>query len=120
MLPPGNTTREVLRHDDVCLVRWHGRITGQSEFLDPSAFAGWLDEGDRRFVFNLSQVTRMDSFAIGVLVACVRKGRSQDAVIKLVLSRLQMELFELLHLGSVFQLYKREDDAIGDFERPRI
>ena len=59
----------------------------------------------------------MDSFAIGVLVACVREGRSQDAVIKLVLSRLQMELFELLRLGSIFQLYEREDDALGDFER---
>ena len=119
MPPTRDTTREVLRQADVCLVRWHGRISGHTPFLDRTVFTGWLNAGDRRFVFNLSEVTRMDSFAIGVLVACARQGRSQEAIIKLVLSRLQIELFELLHLGNMFQLYEREDDAMNDFERPR-
>ena len=114
----GRSAREEFRVEDVRLVRWRGRITGNAEFLDRSAFTGWLEEGERRFVFNLSQVTRVDSFAIGVLVACVKRGRTHDAVIKLVLSKLQIELFELLRLGGLFQLYEREDEALGDFTRP--
>ena len=106
---------EVLKYGDVRMVRWHGGIEARSKLLDRSAFNEWLDAGERQFILSLSDVERIDSFAIGELVACSKRARMRNATIKLILSKPQIDLFTLLKLDLVFQFYEREDEALGDF-----
>lgn len=65
-----------------------GRLTtGEPVLLLRDMIRNFLDEGERNFVLDLSQVSYIDSAALGELVSVYTRVRNRNGDIKLTLPR---------------------------------
>lgn len=74
------------------------------------------DEGRVNLVLDLTDVTRMDSAGIGMLVGKYLTVKKRGGVIKLIhLSGRTSRLMHITRLASVFEIFDDEDQAVRSF-----
>lgn len=75
-----------------------------------------VQNGSRRIVFNLEGVKRLDSSALGELVAAHTAVTKAGGEMKLLhLGKRGYDLLVISKLHTVFEVYENEDDAIASF-----
>jgi anti-anti-sigma factor len=75
-----------------------------------------LQAGDRLFVVNLSDCSRMDSTALGELVKSQRMIADCEGVIKLAEVPLNLRgLFIVTNLTQILEIFDKEQQAINSF-----
>ena len=77
-----------------------------------------LVEGRRQFVFDLNQVSQMDSSGLMTLVGAYIAVQKQQGRIALVNPTKRVrELLHITRLDTLFQVFDREDDAVERLKR---
>lgn len=75
-------------------------------------------ERSRRIVLDLSQVSFMDSTGLGSMLSCLRAVKGKDGSLKLSnLTPEVRQLFEMVLMDRVFEIYPTSDDAVASFAK---
>jgi len=103
---------------DVTIIALSGRIVlGKESQGLRERIKELLQEGKRKILLNLSQVSRIDSSGLGTLVSSFTSVRSQGGELKLTnLSEKLDEALQLTRLYTVFEVYDDEEEAIRRFQ----
>ena len=78
-------------------------------------FKAALEGGDQRFVFNMLKVPFLDSSGVGEVIACHKRARDKDGLIKLALKGKSHELFVFWELHKLFTIYDDVESALAGF-----
>jgi anti-sigma B factor antagonist len=110
------TVREI---GHVSVVDMSGRITiGEGDVLLREKVSELLDSGRTRILLNLEKVKYMDSAGIGELVACYKRAKEKNGVVKLLNpSGKVYDLLQLTKLEEVFETYRDEKEALVSFSK---
>jgi len=102
----------------ITILTCHGRIIfGEDSNALRDAVRQALTPTVRTVVVNLSDVTYLDSGALGMLVGLCSATRSEGAHVKL--AALGQRLRDMLHttrLAGVFEVYETEEQALASLE----
>jgi len=98
------------------------RIVGESlETENVASFRSAIApilERSKRIVLDMSQVTFMDSTGLGSMLSCLRTVKARDGSIKLAnLTPEVHQLFEMVLMDRVFEIYPSVDDARDSFRK---
>ena len=110
---------QIQRTQGVCVFTVRGPITKETADEElRNRFVELIDGGANRFLLDLSEVPYMDSAAIGETVACAKRAREKDGVLKIVLrpGGKPEQLFQLTALDRVFEIFDDPTAGITSFE----
>ena len=110
-------TRKV---DDVIIVDMHGRLTsGEPVLLLRSTVRRFADDGGRKFILNLAEVSFIDSSGIGELITTFTSLRARQGDVKLLnLTKMAKDLLQMTKLLTVFDTYYDEAKAVQKLNQP--
>lgn len=110
------TNREV---DGVSVVALEGRIVlGEESNALREKVKGMINEGKKKVVLNMQNVTFIDSAGLGTLVAAHHSAKSQGAALKLAhLGSKFQEVLQITKLLTVFDVYNSEAEAVASFSK---
>ena len=92
------------------------RIDSASSEELKTCVATLIAEGRRRVVIDMSNVDFIDSSGLGVLVASLRTAQRDGGVLKVAaLNGNLRQLFELMRLDRVFELFTDVDKSLESF-----
>ena len=75
-----------------------------------------LMKPNMRMIFDLTQVSRLDSSGLGSLVACLKQMRTEGGDLKLCgLSKQIRTLFEMVRLHHIFDIFNTRQEAIDSY-----
>lgn len=108
------------RIDGVLILDLQGGIRlGQENAYLHNAIRRVVDNGERKVLLNLGQVTKIDSSGMGELIASWTTLQKSGGEVKLLnLTKTVEELMTLTKLLTVFETYEDEADAVASF-RPK-
>lgn len=70
----------------------------------------------KQVVFDLSELTFVDSSGCGALVSCLRRVRTDSGDLKLCcVSRQVLDLFHVIRMDRIFEIYDTRDEAKAAF-----
>jgi len=102
---------------DVSVVALRGRIVlGEGSGALRERVKNLVDDGKKKIVLNMANVTYIDSAGLGTLVAAHVSAKKQGTA--LLLSDLGNKFHEVLQvtrLLTIFNVYPTEDEAISSF-----
>jgi anti-sigma B factor antagonist len=110
------TTRQV---DDVTIVDVSGRIVlGEASATLRNLIAVLLKTGHKRILFNLANVSYIDSSGLGQLVGAFISVRKQEGDLKLLhLNNKVHDILQITKLYTVFDVGDDEAAAVKSFAR---
>jgi anti-sigma B factor antagonist len=97
------------------------QLRGDLKLGDPvdglrQACLSLMNEGETRFVINLTEVPMIDSSGIGVLVRTLTQAKQHGGALKLVNpSKFALQTLKIVGLLSLFELFDDETQAIQSF-----
>ena len=102
---------------DVTILRLSGRLELEEGDLVFRDYVNRLvEEGRVKIVLDLSNVKRIDSAGIGMLVSKFLSTKNRGGTIKLVhLTRRSDHLMDITRLATVFEIFDDEADAVRSF-----
>jgi len=104
-------------HGDVAVLKLQGKITiGEGDVLLRKNLEQILSKGFSKIIFDMKDVTYMDSSGVGELVACYTTVTNREAQLRL--TNLKSKIYGLLQLTAlitVFQVYDSNEDALQSF-----
>ena len=102
---------------NISVVDVSGKITiGEGDVVMRERVQELLDGGHQNILLNLEKVSYMDSAGIGELVACYKRAKEKDGVVKLLNpSGKVYDLLQLTKLEEVFETYRDEKEALVSF-----
>jgi anti-sigma B factor antagonist len=105
---------------DVTILRLSGRLELEDGDL---VFRDYVNRlvaaGQVKIVLDLKEVSRIDSAGLGMLVSKYLTTRKSGGTIKLVcLTRRSDHLMDITRLGTVFEIFGEEADALRSFGAP--
>lgn len=107
-------TRQI---DDVTVIDVEGKITlgdGSSQLRD--ALRELVQQGHKKILLNLSDVTYIDSSGVGELVAGYTSVANGGGTLKLLgLTRRVKDLLQITKLYTVFDVHEDEPHAVKSF-----
>lgn len=105
--------------DSVVIVDMDGRLTcGEPQLLFRQAIRQCLDEGNRKFVLNLTGVSYIDSLGLGELAATrYSLARNGGRVNLLGITKRLKDLMVMTHLALVFDFFDEESKAVTALQR---
>ncbi|MDC0721438.1 STAS domain-containing protein [Nannocystis bainbridge] len=107
------TTRQL---EDVTVLAPRGKLTIETGSTLRDAVRAALDNGARKLVLNLSEVTTVDSSGIGELVSAYTTANNQNARLKLAAVPPRVhDVLLITRLLSVFEVHESEDEAVRSF-----
>ena len=109
---------EVLKYGRINIVEISGKlIIGAGDVLLRSKLQEMLDAGERFFVFDMTDVSYMDSAGLGAMVACAKRASERNGVLKVVtLPRGKADvLFSVTGLNRVFEVFGDRETALASF-----
>ncbi len=75
-----------------------------------------LENGQRHILLNCANVTCIDSAGVGELVACYKRTREKNGLLKLVnLSEPLNDRLRATRLREMFEIYDNEEQALAAF-----
>jgi anti-sigma B factor antagonist len=87
---------------------------GTAEFR--AAIRKYLDEGQRRILLNLAELTHLDSSGIGELVSAYATAKREGGEVKLLkLSRAVDNALLATKLYTIFDIHTDEGEAVASF-----
>ena len=109
---------DVQKHGRINIVEISGKlIIGQGDVLLRAKLQEMLDAGERHFVFDMTGVSYMDSAGLGAVVACAKRARDREGLLKVVtLPQGKADtLFTVTGLNRVFEVFGDRDSALTSF-----
>lgn len=102
---------------DVTILDLDGKITiGEGSVSLRSAVRRLIEEGKKRILLNLSNVSYVDSSGIGELVSSYTTVNREGGQLKLLnLTQKIQDLLAITKLLTVFDTYDSEEDALKSF-----
>ena len=102
---------------DVTILDLSGKITiGEGSVQLREAVRKLLDEGKKKVLLNLGDVSYVDSSGIGELVSSYTTTGNQGGQLKLLsLTKKIHDLLQITKLLTVFETYDSEADAVASF-----
>ncbi len=90
---------------------------GEPVLLLRNAIQQNLEEGARRFLIDLGNVTYIDSSGLGALITTFTSVRSRQGDVKLLnLTKRIRDLLQITKLLTVFEVFDDEAKAVGTFK----
>ena len=74
-----------------------------------------VDSGESFVIFNMAEVTCLDSAGIGEIVACHKRARDRGGQIRLVVTGKSRELLLLYELNKIIEMFEEIGPALADF-----
>jgi anti-sigma B factor antagonist len=108
------STREV---KDVIIIDLSGRLTmGEPCAAIRDEIRDEIGQGNRKVVFNLADVSYIDSAGLGELTAAYTSIKNRDGELKLLnLTKRVQDLMQITKLYTVFDVYDDEKNVIASF-----
>jgi anti-sigma B factor antagonist len=105
------------QRDGVTIVDLKGKITiGSGDVELRNAVLQAVNDGAKKVLINLSDVTTIDSSGVGELVSSYTTAKNRGAQLKLVnLPAKVQDVLTVTQLITVFDVYDTEDEAIRSF-----
>lgn len=102
---------------DVTILRLTGRLElEQGDLVFRDCVNRLVAEGRVNIVLDLTEVTRIDSAGLGMLVSKYLTARKHGGTIKLLhLTPRSDHLIDITRLATVFEIFEEEDDAVRSF-----
>jgi anti-sigma B factor antagonist len=102
---------------DVTILDLSGKITiGEGSVQLREAVRKLLDEGKKKVLLNLGDVSYVDSSGIGELVSSYTTTNNQGGQLKLLnLTKKIQDLLMITKLLTVFQTFDNEQEAVASF-----
>jgi|YelNatPaOPRAMG01_1025707.scaffolds.fasta_scaffold00049_15 anti-sigma B factor antagonist len=101
---------------EVMVLRPQGELDVQTSQPLREQIQDSLRRGNTRLVVDLSEVTYVDSSALGVLVTGLKQARKANGCLKLCgLRGNVLRVFELTRLTKFFEIYETAEQAIKSF-----
>ena len=102
---------------DVTVLDMSGKITiGEGSVALRTAVRRLLEEGKKRILLNLAQVSYIDSSGIGELVSSYTAINKEGGQLKLLnLTQKLQDLLTITKLLTVFDVYDAEGDALSSY-----
>jgi anti-sigma B factor antagonist len=104
-------------HGDVAVLKLQGKITiGEGDVLLRKNLDEILGRGHKKIIFDMKDVSYMDSSGVGELVACYTTVTNREGQLRL--TNLKSKIYGLLQLTAlitVFQVYDSNEDALQSF-----
>ena len=108
------------RKDGVIVVYAHGGMFFGEESACLRSLVKELLQESRQFVFDLGDVTQVDSGGVGTLVAVYASARKAGGNIKFAnLSNRTREVLHTTNLLSLFEIFDTTNEAISSFSKDR-
>jgi anti-sigma B factor antagonist len=103
---------------DVTVLDMSGKITiGEGSVALRTAIRRLLEEGKKRILLNLAQVSYIDSSGIGELVSSYTAINKESGQLKLLnLTQKLQDLLTITKLLTVFDVYDSEAEALNSFK----
>jgi anti-sigma B factor antagonist len=103
---------------DVTVLDMSGKITiGEGSVALRTAIRRLLEEGKKRILLNLAQVSYIDSSGIGELVSSYTAINKEGGQLKLLnLTQKLQVLLTITNLLTVFDVYECEAEALNSFK----
>jgi len=111
---------DVKKHGRISVLEITGKlIIGDGDVQLRARLQDLLDAGERHFVFDMTQVSYMDSAGLGAVVACAKRAREHSGVLKVITVPLGKAdtLFNVTGLKRVFEVFHDKKDAVDSFLR---
>lgn len=106
----------VEKTNDATVITLHGELDVNNIEDLKNVIETELGNGTGKILVDLNKVTYMDSAALGVLVAGLKRARLANAQFKLANVKGNVEnIFKLTRLTKFFDIYNSVDDAIESF-----
>ena len=104
-------TRKV---NDVVVVDMSGQLgAGEPVLLLRNTVRRFMEDGSRKFVLNLGQVSYVDSSGLGELITTYTSARNRQGDVKLFnLSKVSKDLLQTTKLLTVFDVFEDESKAV--------
>jgi anti-sigma B factor antagonist len=108
-----------LKHGDVEFIRLHGHLVlGQPVNDLRQKMDNLATHGESQFVFNLEDVSRIDSSGVGVLVLIFTSAKEAGGSLKLVNpSRQVKQVLQMCCVLPLFELFSDEQQAVASFSQ---
>ena len=105
------------RVDDVTILRLKGRLElDDGDIVLRDHVHGLVAEGRVNVVLDMTDVTRMDSAGIGMLVAKYMTVKNRGGMLRLLnLTDRTSRLLHVTRLETVFEIFDREDAVLMSF-----
>jgi anti-sigma B factor antagonist len=103
---------------DVTVLDMSGKVTiGEGSVALRTAIRRLLEEGKKRILLNLAQISYVDSSGIGELVSSYTAINKEGGQLKLLnLTQKIQDLLTITKLLTVFDVYDSEADALNSFK----
>jgi anti-sigma B factor antagonist len=103
--------------EGVTIIDLKGKITiGSGDIELRNAVLQAVNDGAKKILINLSDVTTIDSSGVGELVSSYTAAKNRGAQLKLVsLPAKVQDVLTVTQLITVFDVYDTEDEAIRSF-----
>src|SRR4051812_43604840 len=100
---------------DVVIVDMSGQLqTGEPVLLLRNTVRHFMEDGSRKFILNLAQLSHIDSSGLGELVIIYTSARNRQGDVKLLnLPTMAKDLLQITKLVTVFDLYDDETKAVN-------
>ena len=107
-------TRKV---QDVVVVDMSGQLSaGEPVLLLRNTVRHFIDDGSRKFLLNLGQISYIDSSGLGELIITYTSLRNRQGDAKLLnLTKLAKDLLQMTKLLTVFDTFDDEAKAVQSF-----
>jgi len=103
---------------DVEIILPAGRLDAPSSEELQERMEGLIDGGCRKIVANFSGVEYISSSGLRVMLASLKRLRKAGGDLKLArLHPYVRETFEIAGFTQLFEIYDREEEAVGEFGR---
>lgn len=76
-----------------------------------------INNGNKYFVLNLSEVDFVDSSGLGVLLHSLKNLERMGGIAICQVKTMVKNLFQLTRMDGVFPVFEREEEAVADFSK---
>lgn len=101
----------------VGLFRVEGPLREGAHLFLRDTLVQYIDDGQSKFVVDMTRADSLDSAALGELVACLKRAREDGGDLKLVVrpNGIVHELLQIMRLDRIFQIFGDEKEAAAAF-----
>lgn len=98
------------------ILRVHGELDIATAPLLRQRVIAIVSSGVMRLVLDLTDVDFIDSTGLGVLIGALKRFRTNDGQLRLVMDKesSRWRLFETTGLDTIFEVYESVEDAVTD------
>jgi anti-sigma B factor antagonist len=109
-----NLDLETSKKGDVAIISLRGEIDVYTAPRLRQALIDLVEGGSKDIVVDMDKVDFLDSTGLGVLVGGLKRVKSNDGEMKLVVTQDRiMKIFDITGLAKVFPMFGSLDDAVG-------